>query len=67
VGETFPGVVVQVEEDGEDAGRRGDVVIQEPAIEARVTSSSELPLGTDVDVRLVEADVQKRTVRFELP
>jgi hypothetical protein len=32
-----------------------------------VTSSSELPLGTDVDVRLVEADVQKRTVRFELP
>jgi exoribonuclease R len=67
VAETFPGVVVQVEEDGEDAGRRGDVVIQEPAIEARVTSSSELPLGTDVDVRLVEADVQKRTVRFELP
>jgi exoribonuclease R len=67
VGETFPGVVVQVEEDGEDAGKRGDVVIQEPAIEARVTSSSELPLGTDVDVRLVEADVQKRTVRFELP
>jgi len=66
VGETFPGVVVQVEDEGENAGTRGDVVIQEPAIEATVTGAAPLPLGTDVQVRLVEADVATRTVRFEL-
>ena len=36
VGETFAGVVVEVDE--KDA-RRGDVTIQEPAVEARVTSA----------------------------
>jgi VacB/RNase II family 3'-5' exoribonuclease len=64
VGETFSGVVVQV--DDEDA-RRGDVVIQQPAVEGKVSSARTLPLGTDVDVKLVEADVVQRTVRFELP
>ena len=63
LGETFPGVVVQVDEDDV---RQGDVVVQEPAIEGRVTSSRELPLGTDVEVRLVEADIDGRRVRFEL-
>ena len=63
VGETFEGVVVAV--DGEDP-RRGDVVIQEPAIEAPVGGTGELPLGTHVTVRLVEADPATRTVRFEL-
>jgi exoribonuclease R len=63
VGETFPGVVVQVHP--HDA-RRGYVVIKDPAIEATVTSSHDLPLGTDVEVTLVEADVATRSVRFEL-
>lgn len=63
VGETFDGVVVQVNE--ADASR-GDVVVQEPAIEAAVFSRRDLPLGTDVEVRLVEADVHQRSVRFEL-
>ena len=63
VGQTFPGVVVQVDE--EDP-KRGDVVVQQPAIEAHVTSAADLPLGTDVEVRLVEADIAARTVRFEL-
>jgi exoribonuclease R len=63
VGETFHGVVVQAEEDDP---ARGAVVIQEPAVEATVTSSRELPVGVDVDVRLVEADPHTRTVRFEL-
>jgi exoribonuclease R len=63
VGETFSGVVVQVDEGDE---RSGDVVIQEPAIEGALTSSASLPLGSDVDVKLVEADTRKRSVRFEL-
>ena len=63
VGETFDGVVVAV--DPEDP-RRGDVVLQHPAIEAPVTGVDELPLGTHVTVRLVEADPDTRTVRFEL-
>jgi exoribonuclease R len=62
-GETFLGVVVQVDEDDP---KQGAVVVQQPAIEGRVTSSRDLPLGTDVEVRLVEADVAKRSVRFEL-
>jgi exoribonuclease R len=63
VGGMFPGVVVQVDEDDP---KQGAVVVQEPAIEGRVTSEQELPLGTDVEVRLAEADVAKRSVRFEL-
>lgn len=63
VGETFTGVVVQVRQDDES---KGDVVIQEPATEASVTADDKLPVGTEVSVRLVEADVDSRTVRFEL-
>jgi VacB/RNase II family 3'-5' exoribonuclease len=63
VGETFPGVVVQVDEDDP---KHGSVVIQEPAIEGKVTSGQDLPLGGEVQVRLVEADVAQRSVRFEL-
>ena len=62
VGETFAGVVVQVDE-GDP--HHGDVVVQEPAIEAPV-AGRDLPLGADVSVRLAEADVATRTVRFEL-
>ena len=63
VGQRFPGVVVAV--DAEDP-RRGDAVVQRPAIEAMVTAAEELPLGTDVTLRLAEADPDTRTVRFEL-
>jgi VacB/RNase II family 3'-5' exoribonuclease len=63
VGETFPGVVVQVDEDDP---KHGSVVIQEPAIEGKVTSGQDLPLGGAVQVWLVEADVAQRSVRFEL-
>ena len=41
VGDIFDGVVVEV--DGKD-GTRGEVSIQDPAVEAPVTGSSELPL-----------------------
>jgi exoribonuclease R len=63
VGETFPGVVVELDE--RDEGR-GTVTIKEPAVEARVTGPAPLPLGSDVGVRLTKADVGTRTVEFEL-
>jgi len=63
LGDEFDGVVVQV--DDKDP-KRGDVVVQEPAIEAAVSASGPLPLGTDVRVKLSEADVATRTVRFAL-
>jgi exoribonuclease R len=63
VGEKFSGVVVSVDEKDPT---RGDVVIQEPAVEGHVTGKEPLPLGTDVEVTLVEADPVRRTVRFEL-
>ncbi|GAB2747274.1 RNB domain-containing ribonuclease [Nocardioides pakistanensis] len=63
VGRTFAGVVVSV--DGDDP-RKGEVVVQDPAIEAPVTGTRELPLGTEVTVRLAQADPASRSVRFEL-
>lgn len=64
VGQTFDGVVVSVRDSDP---RRGDVVVQEPAIEAPVRASKELPLGTNVSVRLAEADPARRVVTFEVP
>nr|WP_203434209.1 RNB domain-containing ribonuclease [Jiangella asiatica] len=64
VGTSFPAVVVEV--DDRDA-RRGDLVVQEPAVEAQVRGTADLPLGTDVEARLTVADPTTRTIRFELP
>jgi exoribonuclease R len=63
VGETFEGVVVDVEERDP---KRGTITVQEPAVEARVTSTGPLPLGTDVNVRLAHADPLSRAVLFEV-
>ena len=63
VGSVFAGVVVAVDHDDK---KKGDVVVEEPAIEASVTATQALPLGSEVQVRLVEADPERRTVRFEL-
>lgn len=60
-GETFSGVVVELDEEKDD---RGTVVIQDPAIEARITGDGRLPLGEELIVRLEQADVQSRTVAF---
>jgi exoribonuclease R len=65
VGEMFDGAIVDL--DDKDP-RKGLIVVQDPAVEARVSSTgSRLPLGEDVSARLVEADLQTRRVRFELP
>jgi len=63
VGSRFRGVVVAVDE---KEPTKGDVVVAESAVEGRLTSSRPLPLGTEVEVTLAEADPERRTVRFEL-
>jgi len=67
VGETFEGAVVEVDE---KTGRRGQVTVQEPAVEAPVEVADgddrTLPLGEHVRVRLTTADVAERRVRFTL-
>ena len=44
----------------------GIVMLKHLAIEAQVASSSELPLGANVSVKLVEADPAKRSTLFAL-
>ena len=63
VGESFAAVVVDLDEKDE---KKGDITIQDPAIEATVTSSTELPLGEKVTVELAQADPRTRTVEFRL-
>ena len=45
---------------------RGTVVLSTLAIEGRVNGPTPLPLGQAVRVKLVEADIAKRVVAFEL-
>jgi exoribonuclease R len=63
VGNTFDAVVVEVDEDDQT---RGELTVPDPAVEAGVVGSTDLPLGQAVKVRLAEADVQSRTVQFQL-
>jgi exoribonuclease R len=63
VGETFRGVVVDVD-DKDDT--KGVLNVPDPAVEARITSSGPLPLGNEVDARLTEADLGSRSVVFTL-
>lgn len=58
VGEIFPAEVV------ETGKKYGTVVLDEPPVWARCDARN-LPLGGKVQVRLVEADVAGRSVRFE--
>lgn len=64
VGETFTGVVVEVDEaeDGEPV-TKGRLVVADPAVEARVTGAG-LELGSQVTARLEEADPSRGVVRF---
>ncbi|HMM49222.1 MAG TPA: RNB domain-containing ribonuclease [Miltoncostaeaceae bacterium] len=61
VGERFRGVVVD-----RDARRphRGEAVIAEPAVSARVDGDDDLPLGSEQELLLSEADPATRRVRF---
>jgi exoribonuclease R len=61
VAEDFAAMVVDVDERDP---RRGQVMLRDPAVGARVEGPEPLPLGTDLVVRLVEADPVRRTVLF---
>ncbi len=61
IGETFDGTVVEVDE----KGARGEVVIKEPAVTARIRGD-QLPLGQEVPVKLVSADPDQGVVEFAL-
>jgi exoribonuclease R len=66
VGESFTAVVVSTS-DKDPA--EGEVMVTDPAVEARVESGDggrPLPLGDEVQVRLTEADPARRRVRFTL-
>ena len=63
VGETFDGAIVEV---AANTPTKGVVIVRDPAIEAGVSGHSDLPLGAQVKVTLVEADPLKRVTRFEL-
>ena len=63
VGEEFEAVVVSVDEKDPT---RGVVMVKEPGVEAPVSSEADLPLGGDVRVQLVTADVAARKVEFRL-
>ncbi len=62
VGQVFRAVVVEVREPNGDHPARATVQLREPAVRARCTG--DLPLGQEVDVRLVSADPTTRTVEF---
>ncbi len=63
VGESFSGVIVEVDEKDP---RRGEITVQDPAIEARITGARDLPLGERVTAVLSQADPQSRAVAFTL-
>jgi len=64
LGDTFPGVIVDLDDRDK---HRGTVTVQDPAIEADVTSTRDLPLGEAVEVQLTAADARARRVEFDLP
>jgi exoribonuclease R len=59
VGQTFDAAVIDVNHKG-----GGTVQLAEPAV--RASCEGNLPLGEAVQVRLLKADVESRSVRFAL-
>ena len=65
IGSEFDGVITDVDERDTT---RGMVALTTDAVEGRVTTTgtTPLPLGQRVRVKLVEADIAKRTIAFKL-
>ncbi len=64
-GQRFDGVVVDVSPPRDGKPEHGEVVLRAPAVRGRVTGS-DVPLGKDVTVRLVEASIAARRIEFSL-
>ena len=62
LGETFEGAIVEV--DPKDP-TKGEAMLRDPAIVARVDGQQDLPLGSHARLRLVEADPETRRILFE--
>jgi exoribonuclease R len=58
VGQTFSATVIDADD------HAGTVVLDDPPVRARCDGSA-LPVGERIDVRLAQADVDARTIRFE--
>lgn len=63
IGEVFDGAIVELAANNPE---QGVVMVRDPAIEAQVNSGAALTLGTSVKVKLVTADPDTRSTRFEL-
>ena len=63
IGNEFAAVITSVDDDDP---KQGMAMLSEPGVEAPVHSDHDLPLGTDVTVRLETADVTTRKVQFSL-
>jgi exoribonuclease R len=63
LGAEFDGVITDVDERDPT---RGIVALSTLAVEGRVAGTAVLPLGQAVRVKLVEADIAKRTIAFQL-
>ena len=61
VGDTFTGSVIDIESDG----RKGVVMVADPAVQGRVRGD-QLLLGSDVRLRLTSADWESGRVEFEV-
>ena len=73
IGEIFAGAVIEISHGGGARGKAtqgsaysGIVMLRDPPVEAKVSSSDELPLGGDVSVKLLQADPARRVVNFGL-
>lgn len=62
VGETFTGVVTEVDREEKT---KGTLIVREPAVEASVRGD-DLPVGDEVTATLVTADPANRQISFEL-
>lgn len=62
VGQDFSAVVVEL--DSKDPSR-GEIMIADPAVRAHVRSDKALPLAKRITVKLLEADLTKRKIRFQ--
>jgi exoribonuclease R len=61
IGAQFTGVVVEADDKN---GHRGEIMIPDPAVHARVIADEPLPLGEEITVTLTDADVPRRKIAF---